>query len=262
MIKIFYPFSMAINNGTECLLQEDKPLENYSIELMMLRTIKFLICIGFLINVLYKYGDNKRNPQYKSEFTERPNPGKVMHPGNAWSSVIYTALGIYLITTPAILRPWSRTSEGVTLIWFSWLSFNYHATESDWIGAMDITMVTHLCISCLAHSLDITDLKCMLIAWSITISFLANVIYQRYNVANAIIVKFMIPIVTTLVVPLLWFQFGVSYWRFFTFGTGFLLKLIDRKLAKYRIPLGIVNGTSVFHILTGMAMFMHYEVML
>ena len=65
-------------------------------------------------------------------------------------------------------------------------------------------------------------------------------------------------IVTSLVILLMWYQIG--YWlRFFTFGIGFLLKKIDRVIASNGIAMGVINGTSLFHILTCLAMFMHYD---
>jgi len=98
-------------------------------------------------------------------------------------------------------------------------------------------------------------------SWSILLYFLLNVYENKDEPSNSITVKYMMPIVTTLVIILMWFQVG--FWmRFFTFGLGFLLKKIDRIGADKGIILGVINGTSLFHILTGIAMYMHYEVML
>jgi len=216
----------------------------------------FTICV--LKNTFHIKENNSINPKYKSEFTEYNSETRIKHWGNAWSSVVYAILGIYLLNTSATVRPLSRSLEGALLLWFSWLSFTYHATEIDWIGALDITLVIHLCISCLTHTLGFSDTNCILISWSILLYFLSNVYHNRSNPSNSITVKYMMNIVTSLVILLMWYQIG--YWlRFFTFGLGFLLKKIDRVIASNGIAMGVINGTSLFHILTCLAMFMHYD---
>jgi hypothetical protein len=220
------------------------------------------ICSIFTIFVLaqkFHIKDNIAiNPKYKTEFTEHTSETKIKHLGNAWSSVVYAMLGIYLLNTSSTNRPLSRSIEGALLIWFSWLSFRYHATEIDWIGALDITLVIHLCISCLTHSIGFTDINCILISWSILLYFLSNVYHNRDNPSESITVKHMMDIVTTLVILLMWYQIG--YWtRFIMFGLGFILKKMDRIIASNGFELGVINGTSLFHVLTCIAMFMHYD---
>ena len=221
----------------------------------------FSIFIIFILAKNLNINNIIKNPKYKNEFTEKNTLTSIKHPGNAWSSIIYAFIGLYLLNTSSSIRPYSRCVEGSLLIWFAWLSFTYHSTENDWIGALDITLVIHLCISCLTHSLGLADINCILMSWSILLYFLLNVYENKDEPSNSITVKYMMPIVTTLVIILMWFQVG--FWmRFFTFGLGFLLKKIDRIGADKGIILGVINGTSLFHILTGIAMYMHYEVML
>jgi hypothetical protein len=187
-----------------------------------------------------------------------------LHPGNAWSSVVYTVLGLYLLASTADMRPWCRRSEGATLLWFSWLSFHFHATESAWTNALDITMVTHLCMSCLTHCLGLPDLACVGLTWTATGGLLANAWSHRYDPSAAACVQHMVPLLAPLVAALLALQAQAGAWgRFAAFGGGFAVKLADRRLAAGGVRAGVVNGTSMFHLLTGAAMYLHYaEVLL
>lgn len=50
----------------------------------------------------------------------------------------------------------------------------YHATESDWTGALDITMVIHLCMSCLWQLAGFDDLTALGMAWLVTLALLCD----------------------------------------------------------------------------------------
>lgn len=220
-----------------------------------------LSAIFFLSSIFYKSNNITKNLKYNQEFTEKKKEGKIAHPGNAWSSISYAILGLYLLTTESSTRPLSRSIEGALLIWFSWLSFTFHATEIDWIGALDITVVIHLCIACLTHLLGIPDMLCIITSWSITLLLLTNVYYNENNPSNSITVKHMMNIVTPLVFAILYLLIG-QLDRFIIFGLGFALKKIDRIASMRGIVLGSINGTSAFHILTCVAMYLHYQILL
>lgn len=229
----------------------------------LLENMVALTVVGAMAVVMH--GQNlKKNPIYVEEFTERRAQGGVLHPGNAWSSGVYAILGCLLLWNegkgPLI---WCRSSEGATLLWFAWLSFSYHASECYWTGALDITLVIHLCVSCLAHALLWPDLICVAIAWMVTCSLLASVWTHVKEPAQSVPVKYMMPLLTPLVLALLTIQaLGGSWWRFSTFGFGFAVKLMDRWAAGHGVRTGVANGTSIFHLLTGVAMYLHYEEML
>ena len=102
---------------------------------------------------------------------------------------------------------------------------------------------------------------CIITSWSITLLLLTNVYYNENNLINSITVKHMMNIVTPLVFAILYFLIG--HWdRFIIFGLGFALKKIDRIASKRGVMLGSINGTSAFHILTCVAMYMHYQILL
>ncbi len=218
-----------------------------------------LTSVALLAEMLHRTEDHRINPCYKNEFTERRCASSVLHPGNAYSSAIYTALGAMLLWNGSSERPWCCAVEGATLLWFSWLSYHYHATELEWAGALDITMVIHLCVSCLVQCLGLGDLACVALAWAATGGLLANVWSHRAEPERSVPVRCMVPLLAPLVLALLHLQAAAGAWaRFGAFGAGFAVKLLDRRLAPSR-RCGMVNGTSAFHLLTGLAMCMHYR---
>jgi hypothetical protein len=197
------------------------------------------------------------NPQYHRDFTEQLASG-IKHPGNAWSSLVYAWLGCDLLLRGSSLRPLTCWMEGLSLLWFSSLSFGYHATEIEVLGALDVTMVLHLCMSCLWQLCSLGDFEYLQPAWSITLPLLADV-FQRQDASRSIAVRFMMPLLTTVVLALLAVMAYQQIWlRSAMFAAAFVLKLLDLAAARGGVRMGALNGTSVFHLLTGGAMYLHY----
>ncbi len=62
---------------------------------------------------------------------------------------------------------------------------------------------------------------------------------------------------------ILWLLWLAGEWvRFATFGAGFAIKLVDIACAACSVKAGAINGTSVFHLLTCTAMYLHYAAVL
>ena len=61
--------------------------------------------------------DSADNTHYGDSFTEHRNA-----PGNAYSSLIYAVLAIYLVKLQAPRRARARATEVVVLAWFAYLS--------------------------------------------------------------------------------------------------------------------------------------------
>ena len=120
-------------------------------------------------------------------------------------------LGLYLLLElEPTARPWTCFVEGITLLWFSWLSFSYHATESDFIGALDITMVIHLCMSCLWQLAGFSDMVGLALAWTVTAVLLVDVCVADPSTTMA--VRYMMPILVLLVAAIVWLQWLAGEW--------------------------------------------------
>ena len=229
----------------------------------LLENVMALSAVGAVAAITHGQNDAK-NPSYARDFTERRADGVALHPGNAWSSGVYGVLGSLLLWSAGKEQMrWCRSTEGAALLWFAWLSFSYHASECDWTGVLDITMVTHLCVSCLTHALRFPDLICVAIAWTTTCGLLASAWSHMREPAQSVPVKYMMHVLTPLVLMLLCIQARAgAWWRFSAFGVGFAVKLVDRWAAGHGARAGVINGTSAFHVLTGAAMYLHYQEML
>jgi hypothetical protein len=65
--------------------------------------------------------------------------------------------------------------------------------------------------------------------------------------------------ISVLVYMLLWFSIG-KWKQFIAFALAFAAKVIDMELASAGYhTVSLINGTSAFHLLTGMAMYWHYN---
>ena len=194
------------------------------------------------------------NTTYASGFTERRTA-----PGNTYSSLVYAALACYLAQLRAPARPRACATEAVILLWFAYLSFRYHHTTSRWHGSLDLWCVTYLCMSCLSRYLYSSDKQAVLFTWVAMVPLLADVAMHAPD--NNAVVSFSKSIIGLLVYMLL--ACSVGKWRqFLAFALAFVAKVIDMELAKQGVhTTSPVNGTSLFHVLTGVAMYFHYREM-
>ena len=215
----------------------------------------WLLAAGVLaaaVALEFVHDGSARNMAYEDSFTERRDA-----PGNAYSSLVYAALALYLARLPAPRRPLARASEAAVLVWFAYLSFRYHHTTSRWHGALDLWCVTYLCVSCLSRYLYRADREALAFTWVFMIPLLLDVALESPD--HGVVVSYNLGILIVLVYLLL--SFSVGKWRQFTsFTLAFAAKIADMVLARAGYHTSSpLNGTSAFHLLTGLAMYYHYR---
>ena len=218
-------------------------------------TLGFVLVAGMAAGMYALDNGSALNADYQHSFTERDSGGWVSRPGNAWSSMVYAALAIYLWAN-ATSRPLARGTESAVLAWFAYESWSYHATASRWKGCQDLWCVVYLCLSCTTRYLTRDDNVGVALTWCAMGPLLADAALNRPD--NGIVVANNEGMISVLVYILLWFS--IRKWvQFSAFAIAFTAKVIDMTLAKHGVHAGIVNGTSTFHVLTGLAMYYHYR---
>jgi len=223
----------------------------------MRRTLSiFLAVIVLAIGLHFRDDASELNTKYSGEFTEEPWAHTVKRLGNAWSSWVYAVLGVYLASRPTT-RPLAGAAEIPVLIWFASMSYSYHITTAKWNGAQDLWGVTYLCVSCLSRYLTEDDWKGVAFTWMVMGPLMADMAVHAPN--KCIVVDNDLGIIGVLVYMLLWFSIG-KWKQFIAFALAFTAKVIDMALASagYHTT-SAINGTSVFHLLTGLAMYYHYN---
>ena len=206
-----------------------------------------------------------RNPEYAMQFTEKTTGDFIRHRGNAWTSIIYLLIGFSLLTTDGTgQRPLTRSLLGTMNIEFATFSFLYHATEDQWVGVLDAIWLQNLCAASLFMLVGLSDLTVVVLTL-IFLCFEVTNLFTKHRQYPIMCFgeKYMIHVLTPLVLLILtavailhhdW----VDFWYF---STAFSIKAIDRNLA--RLCRGFrttspIQGTSMFHLLTGIVMFRHY----
>ena len=204
----------------------------------------------------FAHSDALQKDTYQHLFTELDTGSTIKHVGNAYSSIIYAILGIWLSRVTTKQYELSRQSDVVVLLWLSVVSFRFHATELLWIETQDLWCVIYLCTSCISRYIERDD-KAMVFTWVAMGPLLLDAVIQR--VGSAVVLENYIGIIGALIYILLWFSWK-SKLQFGLLLVAFVAKLADMAAASNsmytRWP---INGTSAFHILTAAALYVHYK---
>lgn len=194
---------------------------------------------------------------YSSMFTESSSSGAVKHPGNAYSSFAYAWLALWLATRKTVAMRWSRQSDAAVLAWLSVVSFRFHMTESLWIETQDLWCVIYLCLACVARYMEGDDVRAMLLTWLAMAGLLADAAWQ--GVGEAVVEEHYMGIIGVLVYFLL--RYSVGAWlQLLSLALGFGVKVADMWFAQDGQHTSVVaNGTSLFHVLTAVALWLHYR---
>ena len=157
------------------------------------------------VAVTFARDESLRKDNYAALFTERTAPGgHVRHPGNAFSSLAFAAVGLWLSRVTVATYAMARQSDVVVLLWLCVVSFRFHATESLWIETQDLWCVVYLCVSCLSRYIARTDSQSVLFTWVAMGALLVDAVAQP--VGRAVVEQHYIGIVGVLVYALLWFS--------------------------------------------------------
>lgn len=201
--------------------------------------------------------ENKIKTTYSTMFSESTASGAVKHPGNAYSSGAYLILAVWLATRKHVSMKWSRQSDAAVLAWLSVVSFRFHATESLWIETQDLWCVIYLCLACVARYTERHDAKAMLLTWLAMVILIIDACAQTLD--QSIIQQHYFGIIGVLVYLLLRYSLCVPVQFLFLF-VGFAVKMIDIMAAKDRMHTSSwLNGTSLFHVFTAVALYKHYK---
>ena len=150
-----------------------------------------------------------------------------------------------------------RQSDVVVLVWLSVVSFRFHATELLWVETQDLWCVIYLCVSCLSRYICNTDARAILFTWAAMGPLLVEAVAQP--VGAAAVEEYYIGIIGVLVYLLLWYSQSNGY-QFAALLIAFVAKVADMAAAAEGMHTASpLNGTSVFHILTAAALYMHYR---
>ena len=213
----------------------------------------------FILAIIVGIAKNEavQKSTYSSMFTESTSSGSVKHPGNAFSSSAYLILAVWLATRKHASMKWSRQSDAAVLAWLSVVSFRFHATESLWIETQDLWCVIYLCLACVARYTEKNDNKALLLTWLAMFMLIVDAFAQNIN--NSIIQQHYFGIVGVLVYLLLRYSLCTPV-QFVCLFVGFAVKLIDILAAQDSMHTSSwLNGTSLFHILTAVALYKHYN---
>ena len=220
----------------------------------MARVVLVLLMLSVIISMEFVHDDSLKNTDYDDSFWESRDAV-----GNTYSSLVYAALALYLMRRPSGSRPLGHASEIVVLFWFAYLSFRYHMTTSRWHGALDLWCVVYLCMSCLSRYRYDSDRDSVLFTWIAMVPLLIEAALDLPDGGHVVVDN--LGIIGVLVYLLL--SYSVGLWRQFSaFALAFTFKAGDMAMARAgKHTLSPVNGTSLFHMLTGLAMYYHYKVM-
>lgn len=211
-----------------------------------------LVIVACAVAMVFVCDGSELNTNYEDSFTERRDA-----PGNAYSSLVYAVLAFYLVRLPNPRRPRARATEAAVLLWFATLSFLYHHTASRWYGALDLWCVTYLCLSCLSRYLYTDDAQALAFTWTAMAPLLLDVAIRCPD--SGVVVHSDLGIIGVLVYLLLAFSVG-KWLQFAAFALAFAAKVADMALARAgHHTSSPLNGTSSFHLLTGLAMYLHYR---
>lgn len=210
------------------------------------------------VAITFARSSNLKKVNYKQLFTEQEHGSStVKHPGNAYSSLAFAAVGVWLAWAPVPLLKMSRQSDVVVLLWLSVVSFRFHATESLWVETQDLWCVIYLCVSCLSRYVANTDARAVLFTWLAMGGLLIDAVAEP--VGSAVVEQYYIGIIGVLVYVLLWYSQS-SWWQFGLLLIAFVAKVADMAAAGAgKWTSSPVNGTSMFHLLTASALWVHYR---
>ena len=210
------------------------------------------------ITVVFLRDESPRKTHYHELFTEQACEGHiVLHPGNAYSSIVFALLAVWLAR--ASVPKWHRARETdvVVLLWLSVVSFRFHATESLWIETQDLWCVIYLCVSCLSRYVRKCDASATGFTWAAAGPLLIDAAAQPLG--RAVVEQHYLGIIGVLVYVLLWYS--TRHWgQFAALLLAFIVKVADMVAASQGLYTNSpVNGTSLFHILTAIALYYHYR---
>lgn len=206
--------------------------------------------------VTFARTENIRKENYITLFTESKTSNDIRHPGNAFSSFAFVFVALWLARAAVPMYKMARQADVVVLVWLSVVSFRFHATELLWIETQDLWCVVYLCVSCLSRYVANTDARSLLFTWTAMVPLLLEAVAQP--VGSSVVEQYYIGIIGVLVYLLLWFSQDNGA-LFATLLTAFVAKVADMAAAAESMhTTSPLNGTSAFHILTALALFMHY----
>jgi len=213
----------------------------------------------------------KRIAGYSTRFTEVESAplaasGYMRHPWNSVSSFSFVVLGAWLILTgndpeggDSSLRLYEITM-GVMNIVFGLSSFLYHATESETVGTVDIALVFANKIGVLLVQFNLSFGDAALALNAILVLMAGDFFRNWETPEDFSVLKYEYKLLAVCLV-LIFATFHGDYEPYFVFLAAYVFKLCDfLATRKFRRRwTGPLQGTSVYHILTAVSIYMKIQ---